>query len=123
MRAGRVVEVGNIFKLDTRYAEAFGAYFLDGHGRRRPILMGSYGIGVGRLLACIAEEHRDEDRLIWPVSVAPYHVHLVASDDGGWPRGFTGICYRLAPRCSTTTGGRALGRSLRTPTSSGPPSA
>jgi prolyl-tRNA synthetase len=83
MRAERGVEVGNIFKLGTRYAEAFGAYSLDGDGRRRPIVMGSYGIGVGRLLACIAEEHRDEDGLIWPVSVAPYHVHLVASDDGG----------------------------------------
>jgi prolyl-tRNA synthetase len=55
MRAERGVEVGNIFKLGTRYAEAFGAYSLDGDGRRRPIVMGSYGIGVGRLLACIAE--------------------------------------------------------------------
>ena len=81
MRAERGVEVGNIFKLGTRYAEAFGAYFLDRDGRRRPVVMGSYGIGVGRLLACIAEEHRDEDGLVWPVSVAPYHVHLVAPDD------------------------------------------
>jgi prolyl-tRNA synthetase len=81
MRAERGVEVGNIFKLGTRYAEAFGAYFLDRDGRRRPVVMGSYGIGVGRLLACIAEEHRDEDGLVWPVSVAPYHVHLVAPGD------------------------------------------
>src|SRR5918997_2302653 len=81
MRAERAVEVGNIFKLGTRYPEAFGAYFLDGDGRRKPVVMGSYGIGVGRLLACIAEEHRDEDGLVWPVSVAPYHVHLVAADD------------------------------------------
>jgi len=81
MRAERGVEVGNIFKLGTRYAEAFGAYFLDRDGRRKPVVMGSYGIGVGRLLACIAEEHRDEDGLVWPVSVAPCHVHLVASDD------------------------------------------
>ena len=81
MRAERGVEVGNIFKLGTRYAEAFGAYFLDDDGKRRPVVMGSYGIGVGRLLACIAEEHRDEDGLVWPISVAPYHVHLVASKD------------------------------------------
>ena len=81
MRAERGVEVGNIFKLGTRYAEAFGAYFLDRDGERKPVVMGSYGIGVGRLLACAAEEHRDEDGLIWPISVAPYHVHLVASDD------------------------------------------
>ena len=81
MRAERGVEVGNIFKLGTRYAEAFGAYFLDRDGERRPVVMGSYGIGVGRLLACIAEEHRDDNGLAWPVSVAPYHAHLVASDD------------------------------------------
>ena len=81
MRAERGVEVGNIFKLGTRYAEAFGAYFLDRDGGRKPVVMGSYGIGVGRLLSCIAEEHRDEDGLVWPVSVAPYHVHLVAPDD------------------------------------------
>jgi prolyl-tRNA synthetase len=82
MRAERGVEVGNIFKLGTRYAEAFGAYFLDGDGRRRPVVMGSYGIGVGRLLACIAEENRDEDGLVWPITVAPYHVHLVAAEGG-----------------------------------------
>ena len=80
MRAERGVEVGNIFKLGTGYAEAAGAYFLNRDGGRKPVVMGSYGIGVGRLLACIAEEHRDEDGLVWPVSVAPYPVHLVASD-------------------------------------------
>jgi prolyl-tRNA synthetase len=82
MRAERGVEVGNIFKLGTRYSEALGASFLDGDGERKPVVMGSYGIGVGRLLACIAEEHRDEDGLIWPLSVAPYHVHLVAAEAG-----------------------------------------
>jgi prolyl-tRNA synthetase len=82
MRAERGVEVGNIFKLGTRYSEALGASFLDGEGERKPVVMGSYGIGVGRLLACIAEEHHDEEGLIWPVSVAPYHVHLVAAEAG-----------------------------------------
>jgi prolyl-tRNA synthetase len=82
MRAERGVEVGNIFKLGTRYSEALGASFLDGDGERKPVVMGSYGIGVGRLLACIAEEHRDEDGLVWPVSVAPFHVHLVAAEAG-----------------------------------------
>src|SRR5215208_1640769 len=75
MRAVRGVEVGNIFKLGTRYSEAFGASFLDRDGRRKPVVMGSYGIGLGRLLACIAVEHHDENGLVWPVSVAPYHVH------------------------------------------------
>jgi prolyl-tRNA synthetase len=82
MRAVRGVEVGNIFKLGTRYSEAFGASFLDTDGRRKPVVMGSYGIGLGRLLACIAEEHHDENGLVWPVSVAPYHVHIVAAEAG-----------------------------------------
>src|SRR5215211_5353409 len=80
MRAVRGVEVGNIFKLGTRYSEALGASFLDADGERKPVVMGSYGIGVGRLLACIAEGHHDEDGLVWPV--APYHVHIVAARAG-----------------------------------------
>src|SRR5215212_11445005 len=74
MRAVRGVEVGNIFKLGMRYSEVLGASFLDADGKRKPVVMGSYGIGLGRLLACIAEEHHDENGFIWPVSVAPYHV-------------------------------------------------
>src|ERR671921_1740137 len=80
MRAVRGVEVGNIFKLGTRYSEALGADFLDADGRRKPVVMGSYGIGLGRLLACIAEEHHDENGLMWPISVDPYHVHFVAAE-------------------------------------------
>lgn len=72
------VEVGNIFKLGTRYSEALGCHFLDKEGKLQPVIMGSYGIGVGRLLACIAEEHRDEHGLLWPITVAPYEVHMVA---------------------------------------------
>ena len=60
LRSERGVEVGNIFKLGTRFSEAFGATYLDPDGNAKPIVMGSYGIGVGRLLACIAEEHQDE---------------------------------------------------------------
>jgi len=73
----RGIEVGNIFQLGTRYSAALDATFTDEDGELRPIVMGSYGIGVGRMLACIAEEHRDEHGLIWPISVAPYHVSLV----------------------------------------------
>lgn len=72
------MEVGNIFQLGTRYTEAFGASFLDADGRKKPIHMGSYGIGVGRLLACVAEEHQDDDGLKWPISIAPYQVQLLA---------------------------------------------
>lgn len=78
LEAVRGVEVGNIFQLGTRYTEAFGASFLDADGRKKPIHMGSYGIGVGRLLACVAEEHQDDDGLKWPISIAPYQVQLLA---------------------------------------------
>lgn len=82
MRASRGVEVGNIFKLGTRFSAALGANYLDETGKEHPIVMGSYGIGSGRLLACVAEEHHDEKGLIWPMSVAPYDVHLVALRGG-----------------------------------------
>ena len=84
LAAKRGVEVGNIFKLGTRYTEALGATFLDENGKPQPIIMGSYGIGVGRLLACVAEEYHDEYGLIWPISVAPYPIQIVLlnSKDG-----------------------------------------
>jgi len=77
LRAERGVEVGNIFKLGTRYSEAMGARFLDQDGELKPVVMGSYGIGIGRLLACVAELHHDDYGLIWPITVAPYPVHLL----------------------------------------------
>ncbi|NJD59512.1 MAG: proline--tRNA ligase [Anaerolineales bacterium] len=77
LKSVRGVEVGNIFKLGTWISEAAGCYFLDSEGNSQPIVMGSYGIGSGRLLACIAEEHHDEYGLILPVTVAPYQVQLV----------------------------------------------
>jgi prolyl-tRNA synthetase len=86
LRAARGVEVGNIFQLGTRYSEALGCTFLDRDGQQKPVIMGSYGIGVGRLLACIAEEHHDEHGLIWPVTVAPFHVHLVLLRGKGTPQ-------------------------------------
>lgn len=78
LRASRGVEVGNIFKLGTRYSDALGCVYTDAEGKERPVIMGSYGIGVGRLMACAAEEHHDEYGLIWPISIAPYQVHLVS---------------------------------------------
>jgi prolyl-tRNA synthetase len=82
MRASRGVEVGNIFKLGTEYTEKLGATYLDKDGREQPVIMGSYGIGSGRLLQCIVEEHHDEHGIRWPITVAPYHVHLVALRGG-----------------------------------------
>ena len=72
------VEVGNIFQLGVRYSEAMGCYFQDEQGVRKPVIMGSYGIGIGRLLACLAEEYNDDNGLALPVSVAPYQVQLVS---------------------------------------------
>ncbi len=66
------IEVGNIFKLGTRYTDAFGATYLGEDGVAHPIVMGSYGIGVGRNVACIVEAHHDEKGIIWPAEVAPY---------------------------------------------------
>jgi prolyl-tRNA synthetase len=77
MRAVRGVEVGNIFKLGTWYSEAVGATFQDANGEEKPVVMGSYGIGSGRLLASVAEEYNDQYGLIMPVTIAPYEVHLV----------------------------------------------
>jgi len=81
LRESRGVEVGNIFKLGTKYTEALGANYLDQNGKSHPVIMGSYGIGSGRLLACIAEEFHDDKGLIWPITIAPYHIHLIALRD------------------------------------------
>jgi prolyl-tRNA synthetase len=70
----RAIEAGHIFKLGTKYAEAMGAHVLDADGEKRTIVMGSYGIGIGRNMAAIAETHADEKGLVWPVSVAPYEA-------------------------------------------------
>lgn len=78
LRIARGVEVGNIFQLGDRYSKALGAYYTDEHGEEHPIIMGSYGIGVGRLLACIAEEYHDEYGLTLPIAVAPFQVALVS---------------------------------------------
>ncbi len=70
----RCIESGHIFKLGTKYSEALGATVLDPDGKNVPLVMGSYGIGIGRGVAAIAETHNDDRGLIWPVSVAPYEV-------------------------------------------------
>jgi prolyl-tRNA synthetase len=72
------IEVGNIFKLGTDFTEAFGSMYLGADGERHPIVMGSYGIGLGRNVACIVEAHHDDKGIAWPEEVAPYPAHLVA---------------------------------------------
>jgi len=73
----RGIEVGNIFKLGTDFSVALGALYLGEDGERHPIVMGSYGIGLGRNVACIVEAHHDEKGIVWPAAVAPYAAHLV----------------------------------------------
>jgi prolyl-tRNA synthetase len=82
--ADRGIEVGNIFQLGTRYSEPMGATFQDESGRQQPLSMGSYGIGIGRLLGALAEEYHDAAGLALPPSVAPFQVHLLdLLGDGG----------------------------------------
>jgi prolyl-tRNA synthetase len=76
----RGIEVGHIFKLGTKYSEALGCNFLDSNGTEHPMIMGCYGIGVGRTLAAVIEQHCDKDGIIWPISVAPYQVVVVPTN-------------------------------------------
>lgn len=73
----RGIEIGHIFKLGTRYSETLGAKVLDQNGRETDVIMGSYGIGISRLLSAIAEQNADEQGLVWPDSVAPFDVHVI----------------------------------------------
>ncbi len=74
----KTVEVGNIFNLGTRFSEAFGLNFLDENGEKRPVIMGSYGIGPGRLMGTIVEVFADDKGLVWPKNVAPFKLHLIS---------------------------------------------
>ena len=75
--AEAAIELGHIFKLGTFYSQPFGANYLAEDGTERPLVMGSYGIGPGRTIAAIVEQHHDENGIVWPASVAPYDVHIV----------------------------------------------
>jgi prolyl-tRNA synthetase len=73
----RVIEIGNIFKLGTKYSVPLGARYLDESGKEQPIVMGSYGIGPARIAAAAIEQSADADGIVWPVSIAPFAVHVV----------------------------------------------
>jgi prolyl-tRNA synthetase len=81
----KVIEVGNIFKLGTKYSAALGANYLDADGKEQPIIMGSYGIGPARIAAAAIEQGNDENGIVWPPSIAPFDVHLVLIGDPGTP--------------------------------------
>jgi len=74
LRGQRGIELGHIFKLGTRYSQSLDATFLDREGQARPLIMGCYGIGIGRLLAAVLEAHHDEAGIVWPVATAPFHA-------------------------------------------------
>jgi|SRR5215471_3478764 len=78
LRVERVIEIGNIFKLGTKYSIPLGAMYLDEDGEQKPIVMGSYGIGPARIAAAAIEQNHDADGIIWPWTIAPFHVHVVA---------------------------------------------
>ena len=78
--AFRGIEVGQVFKLGTKYSESMKCVFLDEAGAERPMVMGCYGIGITRTIAAVIEQNYDADGIIWPWPVAPYHVHLVTLD-------------------------------------------
>jgi len=73
----KVIEVGNIFKLGTRYSEALGAMYLDESGKEQPVVMGCYGIGPARIAAAVIEQNADADGIVWPAAIAPFQVHIV----------------------------------------------
>lgn len=77
VRSARGIEVGHIFKLGTKYSQAMNASFLDSNGKERPFVMGCYGIGISRTMAASVEQNSDEDGIIWPIPIAPYHVIIV----------------------------------------------
>ncbi|MDA8233401.1 MAG: proline--tRNA ligase [Clostridia bacterium] len=77
LKSARGIEVGQVFKLGTKYSKALGANFLDENGKSREMVMGCYGIGVSRTMAAAVEQNYDENGIIWPVSIAPYHVVVV----------------------------------------------
>lgn len=82
MREAKAVEVGNIFPLGTRFSDALGLTYKDENGEEKPVTMGSYGIGPGRLMGTVVEALSDEKGIVWPKEIAPFHMHLVELSGG-----------------------------------------
>jgi prolyl-tRNA synthetase len=74
----KTIEVGNIFPLGTKYSKAFNLQFVNESGKKDHVVMGSYGIGLGRVMGAVVEVHNDENGIVWPESVAPFKIHLIA---------------------------------------------
>ncbi|TSA17449.1 hypothetical protein D4R75_12295 [bacterium] len=78
LKISNAIELGHIFKLGTKYADALNVTFLDESGKAKPVIMGSYGIGIERIIACAIEQSHDADGIIWDKALAPYLVHVIA---------------------------------------------
>lgn len=83
LAGARGIEVSQVFQLGTKYSEAMGATFADENGEEKPFLMGCYGVGISRTLAAVVEQHNDENGIIWPTSIAPFEVSVIALDKKG----------------------------------------
>ncbi|MBI3963587.1 MAG: hypothetical protein HY341_01165 [Candidatus Kerfeldbacteria bacterium] len=82
MTAERAIEVGNIFRLKTKFSDAFRLTYTDAEGKAQPVLMGCYGIGIGRVMGAVVEVHHDERGIRWPLSIAPFQAHLIRLGTG-----------------------------------------
>ena len=118
LRFETAIEVGHIFKLGTRYSVPLDATFLDEDGTEKPLVMGSYGIGPGRIMAAAVEQLHDEQGICWPAALAPYDVHVVALPgvEEQAEEAARVLARRPAPTSCSTTATSARARSSRTPT-------
>ncbi|MDT3737872.1 MAG: proline--tRNA ligase [Candidatus Kapabacteria bacterium] len=85
IRVVKAIELGHIFKLGTKYSEALGANFIDSESNEHPIIMGSYGIGAERVLACYIEQHNDSSGIIWEGPLSPFHAHILGLNESKFP--------------------------------------
>jgi len=78
LKISHAIELGHIFKLGTKYSDTLNISYLDESGKAKPVIMGSYGIGMERIVACYIEQHHDKDGIVWNTALAPYQIHLIA---------------------------------------------
>ncbi|HEX2055693.1 MAG TPA: proline--tRNA ligase [Nitrospiraceae bacterium] len=94
LKVAKGIEVGHVFMLGTKYSEAMSAMFLDAEGKERPAVMGCYGIGIGRTAAATIEQNHDAKGIIWPIPIAPFHVHLLPVSQSQQVVDLAGTLYR-----------------------------
>jgi prolyl-tRNA synthetase len=95
IKFGKAIEVGNVFKLGTKFSDAFNLYYLDKNGEKKKVIMGSYGIGPTRVMGTIVEEYNDEKGILWPEAVSPYKIHLLALGDSKKIKSEADKAYRI----------------------------